>query len=138
MTHNLPWVERLTAFSFLWTQDRVAETLQRNPRAHIVFDNKSEPQAFILWLQQSEDEVEILALATNPERQGRGLMKSLLQRWVKDLGKTSVCRVFLEVHAKNQPALQLYSSLGFQIQAKRARYYQDGEAALVLKLIIGS
>ncbi|MDA2917807.1 ribosomal-protein-alanine N-acetyltransferase RimI, partial [Nitrospinae bacterium AH_259_B05_G02_I21] len=40
----------------------------------------------------------------------------------------------LEVRLSNEAAQQLYASYGFVVAGRRARYYQDGEDALIMTL----
>jgi ribosomal protein S18 acetylase RimI-like enzyme len=47
--------------------------------------------------------------------------------------KLVVPRVRLSVRASNQPALRLYSNLGYRQHSVWPRYYSDGEDALVLE-----
>ncbi len=42
--------------------------------------------------------------------------------------------VLLEVRASNQPAMQLYKSMGFQRVGLRQEYYHDGEDAVLMTL----
>lgn len=44
--------------------------------------------------------------------------------------------VLLEVRASNQPAQQLYASLGFECVGLRKKYYGDGEDAVLMTLLL--
>lgn len=41
-------------------------------------------------------------------------------------------RVDLVTHPENRSALELYSSLGFKVEARQENYFGDGEPRLVL------
>jgi [ribosomal protein S18]-alanine N-acetyltransferase len=75
---------------------------------------------------------EITVLATHPDRQRRGDMKFLLSYMLER--KSPSERIWLEVHDRNQPALELYRVLGFQQVGRRAKYYRDGGDAVLLTL----
>jgi ribosomal-protein-alanine N-acetyltransferase len=137
MTHKLPWVEKLTASSFRWTEESIRELLTQNQKARLLVDNDRDPKAFILWLDLG-DEVEVLALATDPKYHRSGLMSRLWMRWVMDLRSRKVSSIFLEVHAHNTAALHFYQKQGMVVVGTRRAYYQDGSDAILLKAIIGS
>lgn len=80
------------------------------------------------------DEGQIDRLATLPRQRRRGLARSLLQGIVSGLRELRVERVFLEVRAGNAGAIALYQGEGFEEVGRRARYYGDGEEAVVLRL----
>jgi len=84
--------------------------------------------SFILY-RYFDEHREITILATKPTHQRRGdmrfLMTYLLER--KSPGE----RVWLEVHHGNEPARQLYSSIGFQEVGRRPKYYRDGGDAIL-------
>ena len=42
-------------------------------------------------------------------------------------------QAFLEVRVSNAPAISLYKKFGYEPYGIRARYYEDGEDALVMK-----
>jgi len=132
---KLPWVDKLTAFSFSWTQASIHQILRDNPATQILVDSEQNPKAFILWLNLG-DEVELLALAVSPEHQRKGLMQNLWMRWVSMLRNQRFKRVWLEVHANNTPALCLYQKLGFEEVGSRTNYYQDGGKAIVLRRVL--
>ncbi|MFN8791483.1 MAG: GNAT family N-acetyltransferase [Bdellovibrionales bacterium] len=79
---------------------------------------------------RSDDPVEILWLATHPDRQGQGFMTQLLKSLLQDAVRCER-KVLLEVHEKNQGALSLYHRLGFVGVGVRKNYYQDGAASLL-------
>ena len=55
-------------------------------------------------------------------------MKEYLEK-AKELGAE---KCFLEVRVSNLPALTLYRKFGFEDLSIRAKYYADGEDALVM------
>jgi ribosomal-protein-alanine N-acetyltransferase len=73
-------------------------------------------------------------LAVHPEYRGQGVGRTLLQRALTDLFVTNTALVKLEVREGNDPALALYRDEGFEPMRRVPRYYQDGEAALVMVL----
>lgn len=85
------------------------------------------------WLL--EPEIHLLNLAVRPEYRRLGLARGLLTAMLECGRGAGVEAVFLEVRASNQPALNLYESLGFEAASRRPDYYGDGEDALLMTLI---
>jgi ribosomal-protein-alanine N-acetyltransferase len=82
-------------------------------------------------------EAQILNLCIDPEMQGQGLGRRLLQRLLNEAKAHNADTAFLEVRASNQAAITLYLSSGFnQIGARRDYYPAAGgrEDALILGL----
>ncbi|MEE3329209.1 MAG: ribosomal protein S18-alanine N-acetyltransferase [Myxococcota bacterium] len=77
-------------------------------------------------------EVEILDVAVAEDFRRRGLGRSLLSSLLARAREESATRVLLEVRASNQAAQSLYSKHGFVVEGRRARYYPDGEDALLM------
>jgi ribosomal-protein-alanine N-acetyltransferase len=71
------------------------------------------------------DEAELLNIAVDPDHQHQGIGRALLEEARKRLLKLGARRVFLEVRRTNEPALQLYYSVGFGLHSLRKDYYRD-------------
>lgn len=86
-----------------------------------------------VWLVIDEAHITTVAVCEEYRRQriGQRLMVELLSR-AKSAGM--VCST-LEVRAGNEPAIELYKKLGYQVAAKRKGYYPDNrEDAVVMWL----
>ncbi|HXZ21688.1 MAG TPA: ribosomal protein S18-alanine N-acetyltransferase [Pseudolabrys sp.] len=81
-----------------------------------------------------EDEAEILSVAVDPRRRGRGLARKLLGLHMRRLAGLGARAVFLEVDEHNNPALRLYHRAGFSEVSRRANYYPGRETAAALVL----
>jgi ribosomal-protein-alanine N-acetyltransferase len=84
-------------------------------------------------------EAQILNICIDPNMQGEGLGRRLLQHLIAEAGRQSADTVFLEVRSSNQAAFALYDSAGFNEIGQRRGYYpaKDGrEDALVLALAL--
>jgi len=81
------------------------------------------------------DEADLRNLAVLPEHRRRGVARALLEAACHRLQQAGTKRLFLEVRVSNEPALSLYSSLGFVLHSRRKNYYRDpDEDAYVLCL----
>lgn len=68
-------------------------------------------------------ECELHTIGIHPDFQGQGLGRKLLAALLPD---EYPC--FLEVRTDNEPALNLYQSVGFQVTGTRKNYYQPSGA----------
>jgi ribosomal-protein-alanine N-acetyltransferase len=84
------------------------------------------------------DEAELLLIAVDPDRQGRGAGGALLQHFIADARARGAHRLHLEVRDGN-PAVELYRALGFAPAGRRRNYYRGPEGerydAVTLMLI---
>jgi ribosomal-protein-alanine N-acetyltransferase len=79
------------------------------------------------------DEMELLSLAVRPEWRRQGLARWLARQAFAMGTRMGSRTVFLEVRSGNEPARQLYASLGFEAVGRRPGYYKDPvEDAIVL------
>lgn len=108
--------------------------------AYVVCDAKRNVSGFAM-LRLAGDEAELLTIAVDPKKRGKGLGRALLTAGFADLTMSPVRTMFLEVDETNAPAIALYRSFGFTEIGKRKGYYPkpDGSAAtaLVMRAPIG-
>ena len=87
------------------------------------------------WLVS--DEVHILNIAVDPEYQGQGLGKYLMNFAISFGQERGATSILLEVRASNTVAQQLYTGLGFKQIGIRKKYYANNkENALVMKKVL--
>lgn len=75
-------------------------------------------------------------LAVHPEVQGQGVGRRLLHRAILTLAIHGASVVKLEVREDNDPARSLYDGAGFEAVRRIPGYYEDGEAALVMRIAV--
>lgn len=81
------------------------------------------------------DEAHITTIAIDPNRQGAGLGRKLMERLLEHARAAGMACATLEVRSSNRRAIALYEKLGFVACGVRKRYYADsGEDALVMWL----
>lgn len=114
----------------IWTRDILKQELEIGQGVGLV-EEKFGLSAFVLF-RLYEQHREITVLATHPDRQRKGNMKHLLSYMLERRSPSE--RIWLEVHAQNQPALDLYGQLGFIKVGQRPKYYRDGGDAVLLTL----
>jgi [ribosomal protein S18]-alanine N-acetyltransferase len=82
------------------------------------------------------DEAEILSIAIDADKRGRGLSRNLLLTHLGHLAGRGVRRIFLEVEENNVPARRLYERSGFTVVGRRERYYQQASGEQLNALLM--
>lgn len=105
----------------------------RTTPAYAAIDGRRTVHGFMM-LRLAGDEAELLTIAVDPSRRGKGLGRALLEAGFADLAMTPVRRMFLEVDETNRSAIALYRRFGFAEIGTRKGYYPrpDGSAATAL------
>nr|WP_221217463.1 MULTISPECIES: ribosomal protein S18-alanine N-acetyltransferase [unclassified Mycolicibacterium] len=67
-------------------------------------------------------EYEIHTVGVDPAYQGHGIGRQMMNELLSEVGADSI--VYLEVRTDNEPAIALYTSLGFAKVGVRKRYYR--------------
>jgi ribosomal-protein-alanine N-acetyltransferase len=76
-----------------------------------------------LAYSQVLDEASIEDVVVDPQCQGTGLGRQLLQASFEDMKRRGAAICLLEVRASNAAAIALYRSCGFQLDGERRNYY---------------
>ena len=99
-------------------------------------DGALHPVGFALY-RAAAGEAELLTVAVAPDAQRAGLGSGLVDACISGAAADGAGRLFLEVGARNAPALALYGKAGFRECGRREGYYQrpDGsrEDAVVME-----
>jgi ribosomal-protein-alanine N-acetyltransferase len=77
-------------------------------------------------------EVHIHAITTHPDHRRAGIGSQLLAHMLDGGRAAGATTATLEVRRGNAPAIALYTRAGFRTVHTRARYYDDGEDALIM------
>jgi ribosomal-protein-alanine N-acetyltransferase len=118
-----------------WSEDELERLLlDRSVVAHRAMIGRA--LAGFILSRVVKGEAEILSVAVDRTRQGRGVARRLLDLHLRRLAGLGVAAVFLEVGEDNAPAGRLYARAGFQEAGRRAGYYpaQRGAASTALVL----
>lgn len=124
------YTNSVTPVGGIWTRDLLKQELEIGQGVGLV-EEKFGLAAFVLFRMYDQHR-EITVLATHPERQRKGNMRHLLSYMLERRSPSE--RIWLEVHALNEPALVLYNELGFIKVGQRPKYYRDGGDAVLLTM----
>ena len=75
--------------------------------------------------KNSDETVDITGFAIEPQFQGQGIGKKVIEIVMEDLKDVKTIRLF--THPENSHAIKLYLSFGFVIKSWKDNYFGDGE-----------
>ena len=129
--------------SFQWPWGRLSfegELRSHDARHYAVKSTESQTAgrvvAYAFW-RQIVDEMHVLKVAVTPARRGQGIASWLLERCFDLSVEQGARSAHLEVRPSNNPAVELYQKLGFELVGKRPKYYSDTkeDALLMMKVL---
>ncbi len=114
------------AFAHPWTVLTIESMLAERIVGADVAEQRGRVIGFVIT-RTAADEAEILSIAVEPGRRGRGVGAKLVEARCEALALRRITKVFLEVEDGNAPALALYRRLGFVEIGRRVGYYRTAE-----------
>ena len=127
---DLKAIKAIEALSFPkpWAENQIEDEI----RGHWALVAEDGSVMGYLFGRQVADEFEVLSLAVDPGKRGKGTAQALLAEALRLASEGGVKKVFLEVRESNLGAIRLYSKAGFRKSGMRKSYYHDGENALTM------
>lgn len=114
-----------------WDEAAMAELLAM-PGCFAATGGRDDAPAALALARVAADQAELLTLGVRPAARRRGLGRLVLRELAHEAAVRGARTLFLEVSERNRPALDLYRGAGFAAVGRRARYYGNGDDALVL------
>jgi ribosomal-protein-alanine N-acetyltransferase len=74
----------------------------------------------------------IVSIATLPEHRREGIANAIITKTMEAMREYKAKQCYLEVRLTNDPAVNLYKKLGFEVTRTIHGYYADGEDAYVM------
>ena len=108
-----------------WDADSITESIE-HPASSSFIAQIREPRVLAGFVigRIAADEAEILSIGVAPEWQRRGIGRRMAEGLVRAARRAEVKRLFLEVAADNDAAMNLYSRAGFLGTGLRRGYYE--------------
>jgi ribosomal-protein-alanine N-acetyltransferase len=78
----------------------------------------------------------IVSVAVMPDFRKMGIGHSLVMEALSALNRLEVDECYLEVRLNNEPAINLYKKMGFEITRTIPRYYYDSSDAYVMSKLV--
>ena len=136
---DLDEVHRIEVESFPvpWRREFFASELDASGRYSLVAVRSGSVigYVFAMWIF---DEMHINKIAVTETERRRGIADALMDRCVAFARETGVTLLSLEVRKSNMGAQEFYRQRGFEASYVRPKYYPDGEAAVVMSLVLGN
>lgn len=79
---------------------------------------------------------ELISLAVRPQNRRQGIGKRLLGAVIRRYKREGAASLRLMVHVKNEIAATFYRNYGFRRTGRIANYYEDGGAAIRMRLAL--
>ena len=124
------------AYTHPWSRGNFSDSLRAGYHAQVLTRDQTLLGYHVLMLGAGE--AHLLNITVEPDEQGRGLARHLLDelvRWSRDQGAQSL---WLEVRVSNDRARQIYERYGFKSVGLRRNYYPlapfKREDALIMSL----
>ena len=119
------------AFGEAWTRRQIGDALVL-PNTYFLLagpdgqaPGEGEDAVGFVLSRGAADEEELLLIAVDPRRRGRGIGTKLLERFIAEARGRGAERLFLEMREGN-PAESLYRRHGFAPVGRRRAYYRRG------------
>ena len=122
-----------------WTRSQCAGILpMTGVKLMLARDGDGKALGFSLY-RTIVDDAELLLLAVDPQAQGRGVGRGLLDDFIADARNNGAAKIHLEVRDGN-PAVRVYKAAGFEQANRRRNYYkaQDGGAFDALTFVLAT
>lgn len=125
---DAPAIAELEAllFSDAWSEKSVEQTVGSMFSLALVAKKEGEPCAYLL-ASLLPPEGELYRIGVHPAYRRRGIGLLLMEAFFAEAEKLGCETLFLEVRAKNEPAIGLYRRMGFSHNGLRKGYYHDPE-----------
>ena len=91
---------------------------------------------FIVVAKTGCETARILMLAISEKNRRQGIGSALLKNVLKEISTINIKHVELEVRKNNTRAIRFYQNHSFQVINVVAKFYQNGEDAYIMRLII--
>ena len=121
------------AFASPWSRQFFLEELQAACARSILCQRDGKPIGYVIYWELT-GELDIHNVAVDPKYRRQGVARAMLSDIIQSAAKRGFRRMTLEVRKSNDPARNLYHSLGFVICGLRKGYYSDnGEDAWIME-----
>jgi [ribosomal protein S18]-alanine N-acetyltransferase len=91
---------------------------------------------FIVGVKTSSEGARILMIAVSEKQRGQNIGSALLNHFLKEIIIQKIKHIELEVKISNNVAIEFYQKHGFIIIDTISKFYQSGEDAYTMRLIL--
>lgn len=117
-----------------WTYAQFVQDYQEATSRYLIMTNPRQNLIGFISFRAVGAEAEIFHVVIDPQEKRKGYSKQMLRAFFDLCQQEEITNVFLEVRKQNQPAIQLYSQMGFvSIASRKAYYHHPTEDGIVMK-----
>lgn len=106
------------------------------PGCIIVAERSSRIIGYAIGIFRDEDTGHIVSIAVRAQERRLGAGSALLRSLLERFERNDMRRAVLEVRKSNIEAKLLYKKIGFEKKGEINGYYQDGESAEVMEILL--
>lgn len=120
------------AYAVPWTQGNFIDSLAAEYAAFVLRDSQGDGEARLLGYflaMQGVDEMHLLNITVDPQQQGRGLARQMLDALCRLCRERACPQLWLEVRQGNLRARAVYRRYGFAEVGLRRGYYPAAQGA---------
>lgn len=122
-----------TVFSSYGEYDSILPACLDDPRFHTLVYEREEGPAGFCMLSMGDGVGEVVAIAVDPVRQGRGIGGRLMEAAVEDARDMGIRVLVLKTATRNLPAQGLFRRIGFEETGREAGCYAAGQTAMGMR-----
>ena len=122
-------------FHDAWTEEMLSDTLRYPIYNCFLAEEEGQVCGYCCLITVCED-AEVGNIAVDIPFRGQGIAQALMDAMHSRAKEKGATECFLEVRVSNAPAISLYKKFGYEGYGIRAKYYEDGEDALVMKKVL--
>ena len=131
---DIPTIAKMErrCFHDAWTEEMLSDTLRYPIYNCFLAEEGGQVCGYCCLIVVCED-AEVGNIAVDTPFRGKGIGKALMETMHQRAKEKGATQSFLEVRVSNASAIALYKKFGYESYGIRARYYEDGEDAMVMK-----
>ena len=118
-----------------WNSETLKNELKNNNSYYIVAKINNSIVGFA-GIKTVLDEADIMNIVTKKDSRNSGIGSALFSSIINYAKSNNVKKITLEVNENNVPAIKLYKKFGFEQIAKREKYYNGTDNAIIMQLLI--
>lgn len=108
------------------------------PEGFLIAEQNHKIVGFIVGLKPVEEIAKVLLLSVPNDYRRKGIGTALLKRFLDVMKMQNIQKVELEVRTTNTAAIGFYKKYGFDVVETISKFYQNGEDAYIMKLVLRS
>ncbi len=125
----------ISDFDDFWNSETLKNELKNNNSYYIVAKINNSIVGFA-GIKTVLDEADIMNIVTKKDSRNSGIGSALFSSIINYAKSNNVKKITLEVNENNVPAIKLYKKFGFEQIAKREKYYNGTDNAIIMQLLI--